>query len=115
MIDEMIDETFPASDPPQLRAGSRAATPTASDAPAPDPKDPAARGTPATIGNQGAIPASGILEESVPLTDQGVVTLRFDGGRRHLHIYLGAEGLSLDARTLDRLIAVLSQKRAAME
>ena len=114
MIDEMIDETFPASDPPQLSGGSRTAPRTSAEPRSRDPQEPAARGAPATIGNQGSIPASGILEEQVPLTDEGVVTLRFDGGHPHLHVYLPAEGLSLDAVALDRLIAVLSAKRAAM-
>ena len=114
MIDEMIDETFPASDAPQLTGGTRTAPRTAAEPPSRDPQEQAARGAPATIGNQGSIPASGILEEQVPLSDEGVVTLRFDGGRQHLHVYLPAEGLSLDATELDRLIAVLSAKRAAM-
>jgi len=42
------------------------------------------------------------------------VTLRFDGEFGHLHIYLGEEGMALDAKALDRLIAVLSAKRAQM-
>jgi hypothetical protein len=51
----------------------------------------------------------------VPLGDLGAVTLRFDGGFRHLHVYLGEEGMALDAKALDRLIAVLSAKRAQMQ
>ncbi|HSV20430.1 MAG TPA: hypothetical protein VLR71_18595 [Casimicrobiaceae bacterium] len=114
LIDEMIDETFPASDAPQLtgRRDGGAAT-TAPDAPARG-RDGLAHGVQPTIGNQGSIPASGVLEETVPLSDQGVVHLRFDGGFQRLHIYLGEEGLALDAAALDRLIAVLSQKRARM-
>ena len=99
MIDEMIDETFPASDPPQLigRHAQRPARRIPSRRRATRPSRwRAAR--PPTIGNQGAIPASGVLEESVPLTDQGFVTLRFDGGHQRLHVYLGAEGLALDAQ-----------------
>jgi hypothetical protein len=114
LIDEMIDETFPASDPPQLteRRDGGAAT-TAPDAPARG-RDQLAHGVQPTIGNQGSIPASGVLEETVPLSDLGAVHLRFDGGFQRLHIYLGDEGLALDAPALDRLIAVLSQKRARM-
>jgi len=117
IVDEMIDETFPASDPPQLTNPGEQSTHRAA-APEPPPRTAAeqiAHGVQPTIGNQGAIPASGVLEETVPLSDQGVVHLRFDGGFRHLHIYLGEEGLALDAPALDRLIAVLSQKRARLQ
>ena len=114
LLDTMIDESFPASDPPQLterRDGGAAAT-----APegAPGGRDKVAHGAQPTIGNQGTSPTSGVLEETVPLADLGVVHLRFDGGFQRLHIYLGEEGLALDAAALDRLIAVLSQKRARM-
>jgi hypothetical protein len=114
LIDEMIDETFPASDAPQL-TGRRddGAAATAPDAP-PRGREQLAHGVQPTIGNQGSMPASGVLEETVPLADQGVVHLRFNGDFRRLHIYLGEEGLALDAPALDRLIAVLSQKRARM-
>jgi hypothetical protein len=113
MLDEMIDETFPASDAPQLSGRAHAAPRTEPEPPPRDPAGQAARGTPATIGNQGAIPASGVLQETVPVTEQDFVSLRFDGGRQHLHIDV-ATGLTLDAKALDRLIAVLSAKRAAM-
>jgi hypothetical protein len=61
-----------------------------------------------------AIPASGVLEETVNVSDEGSVHLRFDGDFRHLHVYLGEEGMGLDAAALDKLIAVLSRKRARM-
>ena len=117
LIDEMIDESFPASDPPQLspRVHGDDARPAAAPDSAPRSQDEQlAQGVQPTIGNQGAIPASGVLEETVPLSDQGAVHLRFDGGFRHLHVYLGDEGLALDGPSLDKLIAVLSQKRARM-
>ena len=117
LIDEMIDETFPASDAPALtaRRDDDARRATAPDAAPRSTSESIAKGAPPTIGNQGAIPASGVLEETVPLSDQGVVHLRFDGGFRHLHVYLGEEGMALDAAALDRLIAVLSQKRARLQ
>ena len=107
-IDEMIEETFPASDATQLpgRAGG---------APADDAVPPErAPARPHTIGNQGTVPATRMVEETVPLADQGVVTLRFDGDRRRLHVYLGEDGLALDAKAVDRLIAVLAEKRIQM-
>jgi hypothetical protein len=116
LIDEMIDETFPASDAPQLTARNDGSPPAGAppERAARGSAEEIARGVQPTIGNQGAIPASGVLEETVPLADQGVVHLRFNGDFRRLHIYLGEEGMALDGRALDRLIAVLSQKRARM-
>jgi len=114
LLDEMIDETFPASDPPQLSGRARTAPRTAPEPPPRDPADQVARGSPPTIGNQGAIPASGVLQETIPVNDQDFVTLRFDGAHQRLHIALPEGDLALDARSLVRLIAVLSTKRAAM-
>ena len=114
LLDEMIDETFPASDAPQLSSRARTAPRTAPEPPSRDPTEQVARGSPPTIGNQGAIPASGVLQETFPVNDQDFVTLRFDGAHQRLHIALPEGDLALDARSLDRLIAVLSTKRAAM-
>ena len=114
LLDEMIDETFPASDAPQLSGRARTAPPTAPEPPRRDPAELAARGSPPTIGNQGAIPASGVLQETFPVNDRRFVTLRFDGAHQRLHIAVPEGDLALDAESLDRLIAVLSAKRAAM-
>jgi hypothetical protein len=109
LIDEMVEETFPASDATQL-PGRAAGAPTQERVAPPD-REPS---TPHTIGNQGTRPSSRMVEETVPVADQGVVTLRFDGDHRRLHVFLGADGLSLDAKAVDRLIAVLSEKRTQM-
>lgn len=109
LIDEMVEETLPASDATQL-PGRAAGAPTR-DKVAPPDRD---RTPPHTIGNQGTRPSSRMVEETVPLADQGVVTLRFDADHRRLHVFLGADGLSLDAEAVDRLIAVLSEKRTQM-
>jgi hypothetical protein len=110
LIDEMVEETFPASDATQL-PGRAAGAPT-HDKVAPPDREPA---KPHTIGNQGTQPSSRMLEETVALGDQGAVTLRFDNQHARLHLFLGADGLSLDAAGVDRLIAALSEKRAQME
>lgn len=113
LIDEMVDETFPASDAPQL--SGRHGDPNS--APEPPPRtaeEQLEKGQPAAIGNQGAIPQSRIQEETITLSDLGAVTLRFDGEFRRLHVYSGEEGMALDAKALDKLIAVLSGKRAQM-
>ena len=115
LVDQMVEESFPASDPPQV--AGRADAPEAEGSASPPPErttvaSERARGNAPTIGNQGQIPASRVLEETVPLSDRGAVTLRFDGEHRRLHVYLGDEGLALDAKAVDRLIEVLSRKRA---
>jgi hypothetical protein len=114
-VDEMVEETFPASDATQLPG--RAAGAPAHDDSAPE-RDKTPReftpGTPRTIGNQGVIPASRMTEETIPLTDTATVSLRSDSERR-LHIYFSEEGLALDAQALDRLITALSAKRAQMD
>jgi len=110
LIDEMVEESFPASDATQL-PGRAGGAPTG-DAVTPPERDRPA--TPRTIGNQGTAPASRLIEETVPLADQGVVTLRFDGDHRRLHVYLGEEGMALDAKAVDRLIEVLAAKRSQM-
>jgi hypothetical protein len=110
LIDEMVEETFPASDATQL-PGRAAGAPT-HDKVAPPDREPV---TPHTIGNQGTQPSSRMLEETVALGDQGEVRLRFDSRHARLHVLLDADGLSLDAAGVDRLIAALSEKRAQME
>jgi hypothetical protein len=119
LIDEMVEQSFPASDPPQITGRTTDAA-QATNAKAPPPErgtvaSEAARGVPPTIGNQGEAPASNIVEETVNVSDLGAVTLRFDGDFRNLHVYLGEEGMALDAKALDKLIAALSQKRSQMQ
>ena len=113
LLDEMVDETFPASDAPQLteRRHDPAVAP---EAPPRTAKEQLEKGQQPSIGNQGTLPSSRIQEETVNVSDIGAVTLRFDGEFRHLHVYLGEEGMALDAKALDKLIAVLSAKRAQM-
>jgi hypothetical protein len=53
-------------------------------------------------------------EETVALTDAGSLTLRYDADVHRLHVYFSEDGLALDAKALDRLIAVLSEKRIHM-
>jgi len=109
LIDEMVEETLPASDATQLPG--RTAADASNDGTPPERRS----APPRTIGNQGVVPSSRMVEETIPLADQGVVTLRFDGEHRRLHVYLGEDGLSLDAAAVDRLIAVLSEKRVQMD
>lgn len=109
LVDEMVEETFPASDATQLPGRADDGEPAAAPARAGNAERPR------TIGNQGVPPSSRMIEETFPLADQGVVTLRFDGEHRRLHVFLGEDGLSLDAAAVDRLIAVLSEKRVQMQ
>jgi hypothetical protein len=113
-IDEMVEESFPASDASQL-PGRAAGAPEAGPVSAREPKGTPREftpGTPRTIGNQGVIPASRKREETVPLTGSGVVTLRYDAASRRVQLYFSEEGIALDAEALDRLIAALSAQRA---
>ena len=116
-IDEMVEQTFPASDATQLpgrAAGAPASRPQREPPVRQETPKEFTPGTPRTIGNQGVVPASRMLEETVPLTDVGAVTLRFDTELRRLLIYFSEEGMALDAAALDHLIAVLSAKRALL-
>ena len=110
-IDEMVDETFPASDATQL-PGRAAGAPDA-DAERPDPKREFRRGQPGTIGNQGVPPSTRMKEERVALGGDAVATFRFDDARR-LSLRFSEEGMMLDAAALDHLIEALSRKRAQM-
>lgn len=111
-IDEMVEETFPASDATQLPG--RAAGPPVHGAEQADPRREFAQTTPKTIGNQGVAPATRMREESIPLGGVAVVTFRFDTEARRLSLRFSEEGMALDAAALDRLIAALSTKRAQM-
>ena len=111
-IDEMVEDTFPASDATQL-PGRAAGAPEAG-ANRPDPRREFPQREPRTIGNQGVAPSTRMREESIPLGGDAVVTFRFDTQARRLSLRFSAEGTSLDANALDRLIAALSKKRAQM-
>lgn len=111
-IDEMVEDTFPASDATQLPGR-------AAGAPAPGAErehrgQEFARKAPGTIGNQGVAPSTRMREESVALGGAAVVTFRFDIEARRLSLRFSEEGMALDASALDRLIAALSKKRAQM-
>jgi hypothetical protein len=111
-IDEMVEETFPASDATQLPG--RAAGAPEPGAERKDTRREFAQTTPGTIGNQGVAPSTRMREESVPLGGTGIVTFRFDIDARQLSLRFSEEGMMLDASALDRLIAALSKKRAQM-
>jgi hypothetical protein len=111
-IDEMVEETFPASDATQLPG--RAAGAPDGDAERHDPKRDFPRSPPATIGNQGVAPSTRMREETLPLGGDAVVTVRFDTDARRLSLRFSEDGMMLDAAALDRLIAALSKKRAQM-
>ncbi|HJU24470.1 MAG TPA: hypothetical protein VJ891_18360 [Casimicrobiaceae bacterium] len=111
-IDEMVEDTFPASDATQL-PGRAAGAPEAG-ANRPDPRREFPQREPRTIGNQGVAPSTRMREESIPLGANAVVTFRFDTKARRLSLRFNEEGMSLDANALDRLIAALSKKRAQM-
>ena len=111
-IDEMVEDTFPASDATQLPG--RAAGAPGPGAGQGEPTRASPRTAPGTIGNQGVAPATRMREESVSLGASGVVTFRFDTEARRLSLRFSSEGMALDADALDRLIAALSRKRAQM-
>ncbi len=116
-IDEMVEDTFPASDATQLPGRAAGAPADAKDVEPRERSDKSREsvpGAPRTIGNQGVIPASRMSEETIPLTDSGSLTLRYDADVHRLHVYFSEDGLALDAKALDRLIAVLSEKRIQM-
>jgi len=115
LVDQMVEETFPASDATQLpgRADCEPAGDVAAnrdDAGAVRPQ----REPPRTIGNQGVIPASRNLEDTVDLGDVADVNLRLEGDLKGLQVELTTNGAVLDAAGVDRLIAALSTKRAQM-
>jgi hypothetical protein len=111
-IDEMVEETFPASDATQLPG--RAGEAPDRDAERHDPKRDFPQSRPGTIGNQGVAPSTRMREETVPLGGDAVVTFRFDTDAHRLSLRFSEEGMMLDAAALDRLIEALSKKRAQM-
>jgi hypothetical protein len=113
LIDRMVEETFPASDATQL-PGRAAGAPDATGSAGHKDAGAAADATPRTIGNQGVLPASRHLHETVALGDAGEVMLRLDGDLRRMHLSVSRDAMALDANALDRLIAALSAKRVQM-
>jgi hypothetical protein len=111
-IDEMVEETFPASDATQLPGRAAGAPEPGADRP--DPRREFAEAKPRTIGNQGIAPATRQGEERVPLGGAGVVMFRLDHDGQALTVRLSDECAALDAAAVDRLIAALSEKRAQM-
>lgn len=111
-IDEMVEDTFPASDATQLPGRAAGAPAPGAERSHPGKESPAS--APGTIGNQGVAPSTRMREESVSLGGTSVVTFRFDAEARRLSLHFGDEGRALDASALDRLIAALSKKRAQM-
>ena len=110
-IDEMVEETLPASDATQLPG--RAAGAPEPGAERPDPRREFRRAKPSTIGNQGVAPSTRITEETIDLGSDAVVALQYDPDACRLSLRL-REGTMLDAAALDRLIETLSRKRAQM-
>jgi hypothetical protein len=103
-LDEMIAETFPASDPPQLDgmlqpAPAANAVPTHPDEHAPPPEVPERPST-ARVDVRGG---------RVSLGDAGEVELRSDA--EGIEVTLPANPLHLDARGLEALIAALQKHR----
>ena len=111
-IDEMVEETMPASDATQLPG--RAAGAKEPGAERPDPKREFARPQPSTIGNQGVAPSTRMQEETVALRRDASVTFRVDADARRLSLAFSEEAMMLDAEALDRLIEALSKQRARM-
>ena len=111
-IDDMVEQTFPASDATQLPGRAADAPESGAKRGAPKGEFPPQR--PGTIGNQGVAPSTRMKEETVRLGGDAAVTFRFDADARRLWLRLGDEGTMLDAVALDRLIEALSKKRARM-
>jgi hypothetical protein len=111
-IDEMVEETFPASDATQL-PGRAAGAPEAG-ADEPDSRREFVDRTPRTIGNQGVMPATRQGEETVSLGGDSVATFCVDPDARTMTIRLGDAQSTLNAAGVDRLIAALSERRARM-
>jgi hypothetical protein len=112
-IDEMVEETFPASDATQ-RPGRAAGAPEPG-GDAPDPRREFPETTPRTIGNQGVIPATRQGEERVSLGGDKVVTFCSDPDAGTVSLRFSEEQLALNAAALDRLIAALSERRTRMQ
>jgi hypothetical protein len=111
-IDEMVEDTLPASDATQLPG--RAAGAPEPGAEQPDPKREFQRPPPSTIGNQGVAPSTRMQEETVALGGDATVTFRVDADARRLSLTFSEDGMMLDAEALDRLIEALSKQRARM-
>ena len=112
-IDEMVEETFPASDATQLPGRAAGAPEPGADAP--DPRREFPETTPRTIGNQGVIPSTRQGEERVSLGGDKAVTFCADPAAGTLRLCFGNDEVELHATEVDRLIAALSERRARMQ
>jgi hypothetical protein len=111
-IDEMVEETFPASDATQL-PGRAAGAPEAG-ADKPDRRREFAETIPRTIGNQGVIPSTRQGEETVTLATGTVATFCLDPDSHALTIRFDHDPVTLNPAGVDRLIAALSERRTRM-
>jgi hypothetical protein len=109
ILDTMIADTFPASDPLQLDSISDAGI--SEGPPRSDPTETSV----SSAGTSQAAVVAGVLEETIALGDQGAITLRLIGQPVRLQILLGPNGLTLAADDLDMLVSSLQSKREAME
>ena len=113
LVDRMLKDTFPASDPPQLEGLARDGEPVETL----DEEEPvfAAPLDEAELDPRSAWVASHrLIEETFTVGDGGAITVRHLGGPDRLQIFLGEEGLALSADDVDFLIATLERKRMEM-
>lgn len=102
-LDEMLDETFPASDPPQLEGttGDRPSPRQARRHPAEHPPPPQVAG-----GDDAALD---VREGRCALGEAGEAVLRTEAGM--LELRMPANPVRLDAASLERLIEALEHHR----
>lgn len=110
-LDKMIADSFPASDPPQLDGRDHDPSDTTpSDAQSGvSPNNALGNDTPASADDLG--PKTGLTEETIPIGDQGVITLRFVGEPPHLELSVEPQsGVTLVSGDVDTLVRALHCK-----